>query len=195
MSDHLQHSVHLITVGTLSRVSAGDCFTSLSLEFRVGESTFLDLDKLFWLWFHDQYLEDYVTVQSRVGFDNLTSIEWQEQVFRQMVLPGFITCMDVIHFLWDRVPYQIQVFVKEGTEEAGLKGKSTRTFLDSVGVVHVFWVLFERASPSISTWRSTVRSESIRETIGSSSMLRSKVDTQDCCLGEDISDLRFEMGV
>ena len=83
------------------------------------------------------------------------------------------------------------MFVKEGTEEAGLKGKSTRSFLDSVGVGHVFWVLFERASPSISTWRSTVRSE----TMGSSSMLRSKVDTQDWGLGEDISDLRFEMGV
>jgi hypothetical protein len=37
--------------------------------------------------------------------------------------------------------------------------------------------------------------ECVRETIGSSSMLRSKVDTQDCGLGEDISDLRFEMGV
>jgi hypothetical protein len=29
-------------------------------------------------------------------------------LFRQMVLPGFITCMDDVHFAWERAPYQVR---------------------------------------------------------------------------------------
>jgi hypothetical protein len=36
-----------------------------------------------------------------VGFDDIASIEREEKVFRQFGLPGFVTCMDGVHFTWE----------------------------------------------------------------------------------------------
>ena len=39
--------------------------------------------------------------KSGVGFDDIASIEREEKVFRQFGLPGFVTCMDGVHFTWE----------------------------------------------------------------------------------------------
>ena len=51
-----------------------------------------------------------------MGFDDIATIEQEEKLFRQMGLPGFITCMDGVHFAWERAPYQLrwQYIGKEG---------------------------------------------------------------------------------
>ena len=43
----------------------------------------------------------YVVGKSGVGFDDIVSIEREEKVFRQFGLPGFVTCMDGVHFTWE----------------------------------------------------------------------------------------------
>jgi hypothetical protein len=81
----------------------------LAHEFRIAESTLNDFDKQFWDWFREHYWESYVTGQSGVGFDDLTSIQAEELLFRQMGLSGFITCMDGVHFIWERNTYYDQI--------------------------------------------------------------------------------------
>jgi hypothetical protein len=101
---------------SLRRVASGDTFASLAHEFRIAESTLCDFDKQFWAWFREHYWEAYVTGQSGVGFDDLASIQAEELLFRQMGLPGFITCMDGVHCAWEKNAYQIryQYIGKEG---------------------------------------------------------------------------------
>ena len=90
------------------RLASGDTFASLAHEFRIAESTLNAFDKQFWAWFREHYWEAYVTGQSGVGFDDLASIQAEELLFRQLGLPGFITCMDGVHFAWERNAYQIR---------------------------------------------------------------------------------------
>ncbi len=99
------------------RLASGDTFASLADEFRIAESTLNDFDKQFWGWFREEYWEAYVTGQSGVGFEDLASIQVEEKLFRQMGLPGFITCMDGVHFAWERGTYKIrfQYIGKEGS--------------------------------------------------------------------------------
>ena len=98
------------------RLASGDTFASLAHEFRIAESTLNDFDKQFWGWFREEYWEAYVTGPSGVGFEDLASIQAEEKLFRQMGLPGFITCMDGVHFAWERGAYKIrfQYIGKEG---------------------------------------------------------------------------------
>jgi hypothetical protein len=76
----------------------------------------LVFDKKFWKWFRKEYWETWVGGVSGVGFDDIATIEREEKLFRRMGLPGFITCMDGVHFAWDRAPYQTrwQYIGKEG---------------------------------------------------------------------------------
>lgn len=83
------------------RLATGECFASLSDEFRIGASTLHKFDKQFLKWFRMTYWEQYVVGKSGVGFDDIASIEREEKVFRQFGLPGFVTCMDGVHFTWE----------------------------------------------------------------------------------------------
>lgn len=114
--DHKKIPLCLIMGASFRRLASGDTFASLAHEFRIGQSTLNDFDKQFWAWFREHYWEAYVTGQSGVGFDDLASIQAEELLFRQMGLPGFITCMDGVHFAWEKGPYKIryQYIGKEG---------------------------------------------------------------------------------
>jgi hypothetical protein len=87
--------------GSFRRLATGECFASLSDEFRIGASTLHKFDKQFLKWFRMTYWEQYVVGKSGVGFDDIASIEREEKVFRQFGLPGFVTCMDGVHFTWE----------------------------------------------------------------------------------------------
>ena len=99
----------------MRRVASGNTFSSLGEEFHIGGSTLLAFDKKIWKWFRKEYWTTWVVGVSGVGFD-IASIEKEEKLFRQMGLPGFITCMDGVHFAWERAPYQVrwQYIGKEG---------------------------------------------------------------------------------
>ena len=64
----------------------------------------------------------YVGGISGVGFDSLMEIECSERLFRGLGLPGFITCMDAVHFAYDRAPFPARhLFMgKEGYPTVGV---------------------------------------------------------------------------
>jgi hypothetical protein len=62
-----------------------------------------------------EYWTTWVVGVSGVRFDDITSIEKEEKLFRQMGLPGFITCMDNVHFVWECTPYQVRWKYKDDT--------------------------------------------------------------------------------
>lgn len=96
----------LLIAASLRHVASGDTFDSLAQEFHIGRSTLNAHDNKFWKWFRKEYWSTWVVGASGVGFDNLASIEKEEKLFRQMGLPGFITCMDGVHFAWEGAPFQ-----------------------------------------------------------------------------------------
>ncbi len=89
-------------------VASGNTFIILGEEFHIGGSTLFAFDKKIWKWFRKEYWTTWVVVVSVVGFDDIVSIEKEEKLFRQMGLPGFITCMDDVHFAWEHSPYQVR---------------------------------------------------------------------------------------
>jgi hypothetical protein len=88
----------LIIGASMRRVASGNTFVSLGEEFHIGGSTLRSFDKKFWKWFRKEYWSTWSGGVSGVGFDDIASIEKEEKLFRQMVLPGFITCMDDVHY-------------------------------------------------------------------------------------------------
>ncbi len=88
--------------------ASGNTFDSLGEEFHINVSTLLTFDKKFWKWVRKEYWITSVGGVTDVGFDVIDSIEKEEKLFRQMGLFGFITCMDGVHFVWERVPYQVR---------------------------------------------------------------------------------------
>ena len=114
--DHKKIPLCLIMTVSFRRLASVDTFASLAHEFRIAESTLNEFDKQFWVWFREQYWESYVTGQSGVGFDDLATIQAEDKLFSQMGLPGFITCMDGVHFAWEWGVYQtrFQYIGKEG---------------------------------------------------------------------------------
>ncbi len=99
----------------MRRVASGNTFSILGEEFHIGDSTLLTFDKKFWKWFRQEYWTTWVVGVSGVGFDDITSMEKEEKLFRQMGLPGFITCMDGVHFAWECTPYQVRWKYKDDT--------------------------------------------------------------------------------
>ena len=114
----------LMIGAVMRRVASGNTFASLGEEFHKGGSTLHSFDSKFWNSFRNfnavqdrkEYWSTWVGGVSGVGFDDIASIQHEEKLFRQMGLPGFITCMDGVHFAWERAPYQIrwQYIGKEG---------------------------------------------------------------------------------
>ena len=114
----------LMIGAVMRRVASGNTFASLGEEFHIGGSTLHSFDSKFWNWFRNfnavqdrkEYWSTWVGGVSGVGFDDIASIQHEEKLFRQMGLPGFITCMDDVHFAGERAPYQIrcQYVGKEG---------------------------------------------------------------------------------
>ena len=106
----------LFMAASFRRVASGYVFSTLGEEFHISSSALSTFDKKFWKWFRKEYWETWVGGVSGVGFDDIATIEQEEKLFRQMGLPGFITCMDGVHFAWERAPYQLrwQYIGKEG---------------------------------------------------------------------------------
>jgi hypothetical protein len=113
-------SVCLCITSSFPRVSSDSSFVSLVEEFHISSSDLLAFDKKFWKWFRKEYWETWVGDVSGVDFDDIVTIEREEKLFRRMGLPGFITCMDDVHFDCDHAPYQTrwQYIGKEGYPEA-----------------------------------------------------------------------------
>ena len=78
---------------------------SLSEEFRIGTSTLHRFDRKFLKWFHMTYWNEYVVGETGVGFDDYVSMQREEKLFRQFGLPGFLTCMDGVHLVWELPPF------------------------------------------------------------------------------------------
>ena len=95
--DHKKIPMCLLIGTSLCRVASGDTFASLREEFHIGGSTLHRFDKKFWKLFRKEYWTTWVGGVSGVDFDDMTSIDQEVKLFRQMVLPGFITCMDDVH--------------------------------------------------------------------------------------------------
>jgi hypothetical protein len=106
--DHKRIPLCLMIGASMRCVASGNTFICLGEELHIGGSTLLAFDKKFWKWFRKEYWTTWVVGVSDVGFDDIASIEKEEKLFRQMGLPGFITCMDVVHFVWEHTPYQVR---------------------------------------------------------------------------------------
>jgi hypothetical protein len=63
-------------------VASGNTFASLGEEFHIGGSTLHSFDSKFWNWFRKEYWRTWVGGVSGVGFDDITSIQHEEKLFR-----------------------------------------------------------------------------------------------------------------
>jgi hypothetical protein len=68
---------------SMRRVTSGNTFKILGEEFHIDGSTLLTFDNKFWQWFRKEYWTTWVVGVSDVGFDDITSIEKEEKLFRQ----------------------------------------------------------------------------------------------------------------
>jgi hypothetical protein len=136
-----------LRMGAVMRhLATGEPFSSLQTSFNISKPVLVKFFPKFLQWFLRQYYSTYVGGMSGVGFDTLVEIEQSERLFHKLVLPGFITCMDAVHFAYDLAPFAARhLFIgKEGYPTVG-----TNMHYNAIGWVKDVGSIFPTPGPTM----------------------------------------------
>ena len=98
----------LKVLGALRHLGTGEPFTSIEMCLSISDTSLRVFFHRFTEWVDKTFYEQVVGGPNGLGFNSPEEIQREEQLFRSVGLPGFITSMDGVHVAWDRAPSKLR---------------------------------------------------------------------------------------